>query len=167
MDIITEFVFNRIKNIISIYMDITTNYTDKLNTYKTQFDSIIDDYKKYYILTNKNPEYQEYSKFFSMINNNLTTINKDLFIISNDIQRNTDILNNQINILDEKMISEKDIYKKLSFALKQKNGRNNSSFVMIDESIDLYKRQYISNWNIIIGILLLSFFSLNIIRKRI
>jgi len=128
---------------------------EKLEIYKSQFDAVIDDYKKYFILTNKNPDYQEYSNFFSTINSNLTSINKELFVINNNIDKNTDVINTNISNLDKEILKEKEINKRLLFILKQGKGKENSSFIMIDDSINLYKYQYISNWNILIGIFIL------------
>jgi len=34
--------------------------SNKLNTYSEQFPSVLEDYKKSYVIHNKNPEYNEY-----------------------------------------------------------------------------------------------------------
>jgi len=140
---------------IKIVYNCMSENKEKLEIYKSQFDAVIDDYKKYFILTNKNPDYQEYSNFFSTINSNLTSINKELFVINNNIDKNTDVINTNISNLDKEILKEKEINKRLLFILKQGKGKENSSFIMIDDSINLYKYQYISNWNILIGIFIL------------
>ena len=39
-------------------------HQDKLKTITEQFSSILDDYKKYYIFSNKNPEVNEYQHYY-------------------------------------------------------------------------------------------------------
>ena len=55
-------------------------FKEKLETLNNQLPAILDDFKKYYVFYNKNPEYSEYQQMFENIKSNLTKINSDLFV---------------------------------------------------------------------------------------
>jgi Ca2+-binding EF-hand superfamily protein len=87
-------------------MKITTENTNlpemflnNINVLKEQLPSILDDFKKYYVFYNKNPENNEYQQMFENIKTNLNSINSQLFMIKNNVQIETDKLNkNMINL---------------------------------------------------------------------
>uniref|UniRef100_A0A6C0HWL4 Uncharacterized protein n=1 Tax=viral metagenome TaxID=1070528 RepID=A0A6C0HWL4_9ZZZZ len=84
------------------------NY-EKLNTYSELFPSVLDEYKRSYINYNKNPDYNEYSQIYSKNKGALHTLNSNVFVLTNDIQKNMDNLNKQIAILDIRISQEKSI----------------------------------------------------------
>jgi len=127
------------------------NY-QKLNTYSEQIKYALDDYRKSYIYYNTNPDNQEYARIFSIDSGNVTTLNKDLFVTTNDIQKNIDDLNLKITSLNRNIKLNKTINGKLITELQQLEGRENGSQVLIDNSKESYKTQYIANWNMVVGI---------------
>jgi len=130
------------------------NYTN-LKTYSEQIIPVLDDYKKSYISYNIDPQNQEYATIFSVNSGNITSLNKDLFVTTNNIQRGIDELNKKNNILNKNIIIEKKNNNDLIFKLQQIEGVGDGSLIMIDNSKELYKEQYIYNWNMVIGILIL------------
>jgi hypothetical protein len=140
------------------------NYTD-LKTYNEQVGPILDEYKKGYVYYNTNPDNNEYSRIFSVASGNVTTLNKDLFVTTNDIQKNIDDLNAQLTILDEKISQEKKTNAHLITTLQNLEGKNNGSQVMSGNSQELYKQQYISNWDMVVGILIISGALVTIFKK--
>ena len=56
-------------------------FTQKLQTLSEQLPSILDDFKKYYVFYNKNPEYDEYKSHFDIVKNNLNAINSQMFTL--------------------------------------------------------------------------------------
>ena len=72
-------------------------FTEKLQTLQSQLPSILEDFKKYYVFYNKNPEYPEYQQLFQNIKGNLNSVNAELFTLSNDVQSNTDKLNDNFS----------------------------------------------------------------------
>jgi preprotein translocase subunit Sss1 len=84
------------------------NY-EKINTYSELFPSVLDEYKRSYINYNKNPDYNEYSQIYSKNKGSLNTLNSNVFVLTNDIQKNIDNLNKQIVVLDSKITEEKNI----------------------------------------------------------
>ena len=78
---------------------------NNLEILQSQLPSILDDFQKYYVFFNKNPEYSEYQQIFQNIKSNLNNINSKLFKISNDVEIHTDKINKKLfvmNILIEK-----------------------------------------------------------------
>ena len=63
--------------------------SDKINI-NTLINNILDEYKKGYIYYNTNPDNNEYARIFYVASGNVTTLNKDLFVTTNDIQKNID-----------------------------------------------------------------------------
>ena len=80
-----------------------------MNTYSELFPSVLDEYKRSYINYNKNPDYNEYSQIYSKNKGALHTLNSNVFVLTNDIQKNMDNLNKQIAILDIRINQEKSI----------------------------------------------------------
>ena len=140
------------------------NYTN-LKTYNEQIGPILDEYKKGYIYYNTNPDNNEYSRIFSVASGNVTALNKDLFVTTNDIQKNIDDLNIQLTALDAKITKEKKTNTQLISKLQHLEGKNNGSHVMSSNSQELYKQQYISNWDMVLGILIISGALVSVFKK--
>jgi hypothetical protein len=147
------------------YMEqVKQNYTN-LKTYNEQLGPILDEYKKGYIYYNTNPDNNEYARIFSVASGNVTALNKDLFVTTNDIQKNIDDLNVQLTALDKKIATEKNTNKHLLSKLQHLEEKNNGSHVMSSNSQELYKQQYISNWDMVVGILIISGALVTVFRK--
>ena len=140
------------------------NYTN-LKTYNEQLGPILDEYKKGYVYYNTNPDNNEYARIFSVSSGNVTALNKDLFVTTNDIQKNIDDLNTQLTALDAKIATEKKTNAHLISKLQHLEGKNNGSNVMSSNSQELYKQQYISNWDMVVGILIISGALVTIFKK--
>ena len=140
---------------------------EKIETYKSQFYSALDDYKNADIAHKLNPDIEQYNSILMEAESHLTTINKDVFILTNDIQFNTDNLNKRINELNAQISDERGLWKHLGFNYQQVKGLGEGANVMIDNSQDQYKAQFISNWCIFIGIIILSIAIYLIFGKKI
>jgi hypothetical protein len=125
--------------------------SNKLNTYSEQFPSVLEDYKKSYVIHNKNPEYNEYSQIYASNKGALHSLNTKVFVATNDIQKNIDTLNVQISDLDHKIMEQKSINTDLKKKWNSIKGTGNSASEMTDEAKELYNIQYISNVTIVIG----------------
>lgn len=146
-------------------METVKNNYEKLVTYSEQIVSILDDYKKSYIYYNTNPDNQDYAKMFSIDSGNLTALNKNLFVTTNDIQKDIDELNKKISELDKRLVKEKALNGELLSKLQQLEGKGNGSQVMNSNSKEMYEKQYISNWNIFIGIFIIIGMLASVFRK--
>ena len=77
-------------------------FNNNLNVLKHKIGPILDDYKKYYVFYNKNPEYPEYQSMFETIKGQITQVCSDLFLLENNVIKNTDQINKaliELNVL--------------------------------------------------------------------
>ena len=140
------------------------NYTN-LKTYNEQIGPLLDEYKKGYIYYYTNPDNNEYARIFSIASGNITALNKDLFVTTNDIQKNIDDLNVKLATLDTNIKKEKKENDHLVSKLVHIEGKGKGSQVMNSNSKELYKQQYISNWDMVVGILIISGALVTVFRK--
>uniref|UniRef100_A0A6C0HD02 Uncharacterized protein n=1 Tax=viral metagenome TaxID=1070528 RepID=A0A6C0HD02_9ZZZZ len=140
------------------------NYTN-LKTYNEQIGPLLDEYKKGYVYYYTNPDNNEYARIFSIASGNITALNKDLFVTTNDIQKNIDDLNVKLATLDTNIKKEKKENDHLVSKLVHIEGKGKGSQVMNSNSKELYKQQYISNWDMVVGILIISGALVTVFRK--
>jgi hypothetical protein len=128
-------------------------FKEKVESLKQQLPSILEDFKKYYIFYNKNPEYPEYQQMFENIKSNLNKISSQLFVLSNEVETGTDDLNQKLFALDILI----NIEKKKNRELKKKLGiighKNNATSEMIDNYEEIYESQYLRNWALFFSII--------------
>ena len=127
-------------------------FKEKLETLNNQLPAILDDFKKYYVFYNKNPEYSEYQQMFENIKSNLTKINSDLFTLSNDVESSTDDLNKKLFALDILIKREKDRNRELKRKLGIVEHKNNASSEMISNYQEIYDSGYLRNWGLLLSI---------------
>ena len=131
-------------------------FDEKINTIKTQFFSALDDFKKYYVYYNKNPEVNEFQNYYVNSKGQLQTMSRDLFLITNNIDKNIEILDKEMAIVSVKLEDEKKLNGELMKLLNSLENTQNGSEILIDDSKDTYNAQYYHNWEIFIGILIIT-----------
>jgi hypothetical protein len=131
-------------------------FDEKINTIKNQFFSALDDFKKYYVYYNKNPEVSEFQNFYANSKGQLQTMSNDLFLLTNNIINNIQNLDNKIAETSVKLEDEKKLNGELLKLLSNLDNTQNGSEILIDDSKDSYNTQYYYNWEIFIGILIIS-----------
>ena len=132
--------------------DKTEQFNEKLETLQTQLPLILDEFKKYYVFYNKNPEYPEYQQLFQNIKNNLNSLNTQLFTLSNDVQSNIDKLNEDFSSIDARI----KIVRENNIQLKKKLGivehKNNAVSELITDYKQMYENGYLRNWALFFSI---------------
>ena len=131
--------------------DTSKEFYNKIKTYSEQFPSILDDFKQNYFAYTKYPENNEYQQIYASTKGSLVSINKDIFLLTNQVELSTEDLNKEISNLDKKLSKLKLINDKFKKKLMQSTGKNNSSEELIDNTKELYKYQYISNVTLLLG----------------
>ena len=132
-------------------------FSQKLESLKQQLPPILDDYKKYYVFYNKNPDYNEYQQAFDRIQGNLNQLNSDLFMLSNSVQSETDDVNKYLNQLNVLINIEKSIRTDLKKQLGNVESDNNATTEMIDNYKEMYNNGYLRNWGLLLSIVLAGF----------
>jgi len=146
-------------------------FDEKINNIEKQFFSALDDFKKYYVYYNKNPEVNEFQNYYVNSKGQLQSISKDLFITTNDISKNIEILNNQMKEVSIKLNNEKKIYDESMKLLGNLQNTKNGSEVLISDSKEEYNKQYYYNVELIcgiliVGVILATFFKSKVIKSK-
>ena len=128
---------------------------EKLKTLNEKLPPILDDFKKYYVFFNKNPEYPEYQNIFENVKNNLNTLNSDLFVLSNEVDVSTDKINKQLFILNKLIKQEKEKNRKLKKELGIIDHKNNAAIELIYDYKKIYKSEYLRNWSLFFCIIVI------------
>jgi hypothetical protein len=127
---------------------------EKITIIKTQFFSALDDFKKYYVYYNKNPEVNEFQNYYTNSKSQIQSMTKDLFLLTNSIDKSIENLDSQMQVVSLKLEDEKNLNVELTKLFKDLNNTKNGSELLINDSKEEYNQQYYYNWEMIIGILI-------------
>ena len=84
------------------------NFKEKITELEDKLPFILEDFKKNYVLYNKDQDYNEYQQIFEVSKGNLQQINFDLSTIETNVSTNTDKLNEQLNELNRQIEEERE-----------------------------------------------------------
>jgi hypothetical protein len=126
-------------------------FRQQIATMSSQLPAILDDFKKYYVLFNKNPDYPDYQQMYQNVKSNLNNINSSLFMLSNDVQSNTDSMNKTLLKTDIKIKEERKKNKHLKSRLGIVEHKINASSELISDYIDIYDTGYLRNWGLFLS----------------
>jgi hypothetical protein len=133
-------------------------YSEKINNIKTTFLSALDDFKKYYVYHNKNPEVIEFQNYYLNTKSQLQNLNKELFLTTNEINSGIDELQKFIEDATKKIKMEKKYNANLISLLSGLKNVHNGSEILIGDYKTIYNTQYYTNWEMILGIIIVGFF---------
>jgi len=131
-------------------------FSEQINNIKSQFFSALDDFKKYYVYYNKNPEVNEFQNYYTNSKSQLQTMSKDLFLTTNDIDKHIEFLDNEMFDISIKLEKQKKINKEMLALINNLQNTQNGSEILIDDSKTQYNIQYYKNVEIFIGILIIT-----------
>ena len=140
---------------------------DKLNAYTSKFYSALDDFSDSYINYKLYPGYSENQNIYANNKAILESLQADVFVATNDVQRNIDTLNGLITDLNAKINTEKSKNTTLKSQLSQLTSTSNGADSLIGESSELYKMQWMSNVTLFIGIFLVLITLFKVFKKPI
>ena len=136
-------------------------FLSQLDTIQSQLGPILDDFNKYFVFYNMNPQISENQQMYDNIKNNIQELYTSLLTITKDVDKNINEINNNYHELN-KLI---DTLKERNKVLKQKLGifedTYDGSDTMISNYKDMYNLQYLKNFSLGLGIV----FSLVLISK--
>lgn len=130
-------------------------FLSKINTLKEKLPPILDDFKKYYVFYNKNPEYSEYQQMFENIKGNLQNINSELFMTSNNVEKDTETINDRLQKINALIAKEKMKNKQLKKRLGIVEKKYNGSDELISDYKEIYNLDYLTNFALFYGIIVL------------
>lgn len=135
-----------------------STYQAQLQSLREQMPAILEDFQEYYVLTNSTPSSTEYQNMYQTIVNNISNINSQAFIISNNIERNIETINYTLNTLNANIAIQKDENKLLKKQLGITDSTIDGSEKLINEYKERYNTTYLQNFNKIVGIIIAAYF---------
>jgi hypothetical protein len=141
-------------------------FKENVQTLKQQLPPILDDFNKYFVLYNKDPNNPDFENMFNNIKQNLNTIGSSLFMVSNDLDTNIDNINATYKKLDILIVKERKRNRELRRKLGLVERENDSSKELIDNYNEMYDMDYLRNWGlflstIVVGVYISKNFNLN------
>lgn len=135
-------------------MTSSVGYSSTIQTLKEQFTPVLSDYKQAFVNTNVYPDLNEYQQIYASTKANLDTVLSGIFSVKTGIENDLYTLKTKLLDLETKITYEKSLNTKLVTQYGQLSGNNNGSEILLDDSKNLYQRQYVSNVTLFIGIFL-------------
>lgn len=131
-------------------------YDEKITSINGQFFSALEDFKKYYVYFNKNPEVDEFQNYYANSKSQLQTMGKEVGNITKSIDKQIEALNAQMSSISEKIAREKKLNEKRKEKLHHLENTQNGSEILVDDSKTAYNIQYVRNWEMFIGVLIVT-----------
>lgn len=144
----------------------STQFNEKINTIKSQFFSALDDFKKYYVYYNKNPEVNEFQNYYVNSKSQLQGMSRDLFLTTNNIDKNIEMLDEKMSAISAQLYDEKKLNKEMMELIANLENTQNGSEILIDDSKTKYNDQYWRNWEIFIGIIFVGLFMSKVFKNN-
>jgi hypothetical protein len=83
-------------------------------------------------------------------------MSKDLFLTTNNIDKNIEILDNEMLDISIKLEKQKELHKEMTKLINNLQNTQNGSEILIDDSKTKYNLQYYKNIELFIGMLMVS-----------
>lgn len=134
------------------------NIRQNLESIQSQIGSILNEYREYYILTNKEPDNEEYNSYYQTASNNIEQLKNRLFEIKNRIERNNSRLSGNLNVINRKINNARQNNNYLKNGINYTDDEYNASEEMIENFVDIYNLMYMKNFSLFIGVIGLGLF---------
>ena len=131
---------------------IASRNDERINGMSDSFFAALDDYKKYYVYHNKNPEINEYQTNYDTSRSQLITISNQLYELTRTIQQSIIDLDTDARHSNRSIEEEKELNKTLVSRSADMNSADNGTEVMVNDAKAKYNRQYYMNWEIFLGL---------------
>jgi len=128
-------------------------FEEKINSINSSFFSVLDNFKKYFIYYQQNPDVDEYSDNFLNSKGQLQKLSSNMFTTTNTIEKNIENLNNNISEISIKLTKEKAMNEKLEKLLNSLKGTEKGADLLISDSKVEYNLVYFKNAELFVGIL--------------
>lgn len=138
-------------------IDQAVEFNEKINSIKSQFFSALDDFKKYYVYYNKNPEVNEFQNYYANSKGQLQALSRNLFLTTNNIDKTIEALDKEMSDVSLQIDKEQKLNKELMEFISNLENTQNGSEILINDSKNKYNTQYWKNWEIFLGIIFVSF----------
>jgi hypothetical protein len=130
---------------------------EKIKNLKKSFLLALKDFKQNYVNYNLNNDVDEYKNIFFTSKYQLQELNTNLYDLTEQI-KNKILFNHVKNQNEIKSLSEsKELYNITNNKLQNVKDKNRASNVLNDDYQDMYDNQFYKNFQLIMGVCILSF----------
>jgi len=136
-------------------LSIPDSFREKIKILQEQLPSILDDFKKSYVLYNKNPEFDEYKNMFDNMKQNLEHLISQVFTTTNNNDASIEDINKKMKTLNILITKEREENRILKLKLGIVETKQDGSNIMINNYTDMYNNDYLKNWALFLGIIIL------------
>jgi hypothetical protein len=140
-------------------------FDEKIKNITKSFFSALDDFKKYYVYYNKNPEVNEFQNYFANSKGQLQGLNSDIFLATNNIQQKIKDLDSEMHVTATKLDDEKELNDNLLMLVNRIKTTQDGSAIMIEDAKDEYNIQYYKNWELFMGSIILMGVSIKLLKN--
>ena len=140
-------------------------FKEQVNSIKIEMSTVLDDFKKLYILHNMNPTNQEYLQQYDNSVSSITQKLAELFTNSNNIQNETNSLSKRLLPLDKSIKAERSKNIRLKKQLGIVDNKTNAADEMISNYKEMYDNNYLRNWALFLTTLV-GIYSIAIVFKK-
>ncbi len=133
----------------------SVQFNEKIEGIESKFFSALDDFKKYYVYYNKNPEVSEFQNFYENSKSQIRSISRDLVNVTKEINDEIDYLDEYMSKVNVSISKEREKNMKIKRLLANIKNTENGSEILIDDSKKEYNTQYYINIELVIGIFIL------------
>lgn len=130
---------------------------DKIVDLKKSFLLALKDFKKNYVNYKLNTDVDEYKNIFLTSKSQLQEINTQLYDLTEQIKNKIIINHNKNQDERQSLIDSKELYDDTLDKLENVKDKNRASNLLIDDYKEMYNKQFYKNFEIILGIIILSF----------
>lgn len=131
-----------------------TDYSTQVSDLQSTFPEVLDDFKKYFVFYQKNPDYTEYQTNFENAKSNLNELIIKLFKISASVQMSTSKINANMEEVNKSIQVNKAEFTKLKRRVLNLKEAHNTSDIMVDDYVTIYNMYYLKNAAILLGVLM-------------
>lgn len=133
----------------------TSKYKELIQKFKNRHQGLIDNFKDAFVLFHKDTTYNEYQQGYMTSKKNLDDQNAEMYSTVNELYNNINSLHKDIGVKNDQIGVSITANNATAIALTNLDSTNNSSQVLIDNSKELYKDQYINNITKVVGIFII------------
>ena len=119
---------------------------ETIESLRLQMPPILDDFKKYFVLTHKQPTYSEYQNGFDNVKQNVNTLSSSLFAASNTIESGMERISKLFLQLNKLIEQERKTNRILKGKLGLVEQNSNGSDEMIGDFNEIFDMTYLQAW---------------------
>ena len=136
-----------------------------IQTFESKQPGLIEQFIHAFVLFHKDNTYNEYQQLYTTSKKNLDDQNAEMFDTANILRNNITKLHNEIAIKNNQIGLSTNANNSTAKALTNLDSTNNSSQILIDNSKEMYKDQYINNVTKVLGIFIIIYLFFKVFSK--